>query len=141
MIKTSTKLPARRRANGFTLIEVLIVLAIIGVLAAVAYPSYTRHISKANRSNAQAIMMETAQFMERYYTVNNTYVDAALVSAVVPKGASGTAIKYNLTFKVPPTASAYTVEAAPANGQRSDACGTMTLSHTGAQSAATTGCW
>jgi type IV pilus assembly protein PilE len=134
-------LPARRAANGFTLIEVMIVVAIVSVLAAVAYPTYTRHTLRANRSNAQAVMMETAQFMERYYSANNTYLGAALVSAVVPKGASGTAIKYNVTFSVTPTASAYTVQAAPANSQAGDTCGTMTVTQTGAQSAAATGCW
>ncbi len=141
MMKTTRIWAARRRHSGFTLIEVMIVVAIVSVLAAVAYPAYTRHTLKANRSNAQAILMETAQFMERYYSANNTYVDAAVVSAVVPKGATGTNIKYNVTFSVTPTASAYTVQAAPVNGQGSDACGTLTLAHTGAQTPTTGRCW
>jgi type IV pilus assembly protein PilE len=141
MTNTTPRRPARARATGFTLIEVMIVVAIVSVLAAVAFPAYTRHTQRASRANAQAILMETAQFMERYYSANNTYVDAALVSAVVPKGASGSAIKYNVTFKVTPTASAYTVQAAPANSQSGDSCGTMTLAHTGAQTAAAAGCW
>ncbi len=141
MTNNTNKRPARAGARGFTLIEVMVVVAIVGVLAAVAYPNYMRHTQRASRANAQAVMMETAQFMERYYSANNTYVDAALVSAVVPKGASGTAVRYNVTFSVTPTAAAYTVRAVPANAQSGDSCGTMTLAHTGAQTAAVAGCW
>lgn len=134
----------RNRWHGFTLIELMITVAIIGILAAIAYPSYTQYVLRANRADAQAVLMETAQFMERYYTTNNTFVGAtvASVSAVSPKGATGTNIKYNITFSVAPTATVYTLSAAPANGQTADTtCGTMTLSQTGAQTAAAAGCW
>ncbi|MET0859365.1 MAG: type IV pilin protein [Telluria sp.] len=141
MTNTKRSMTAFRRHKGFTLIEIMITVAIVSVLAAVAIPAYSRHTLKANRSNAQAILMETAQFMERYYSANNTYVDAAVVSAVVPKGATGTNIKYNVSFSVTPTASAYTVRAVPANGQASDSCGTLTLAHTGAQTPTTGRCW
>jgi type IV pilus assembly protein PilE len=137
MINTTTN----HRQHGVTLIELMVVVLIIGIVSAIAYPSYTRHVLKSNRSNAQAMLMENAQFLERYYTVNNSYANAAVVSAVVPKGATGTGIKYNVSFSVTPTASAYTVQAVPANSQTSDACGTLTLAHTGAQTPTTGGCW
>jgi type IV pilus assembly protein PilE len=139
MIYTTPTL--RNRNDGFTLIEVLVAVAIVGILGAFAYPSYTKHVRKSNRSNAEAIMMETAQFMERYYTVNNSYANAALPSAVAPKGATGANVKYNLTFSAGPTASGYTLQAVPAGAQASDTCGTLTLAHTGAQTPATAGCW
>lgn len=132
--------PLRRQA-GVTLIELMVVIAIIGIVSAVALPAYNQHVLKSNRSNAQAILLETAQFMERYYTANNSYVNAAVPTAVVPKGATGSAIKYNVSFSVTPTASAYTVQAVPANGQTSDSCGTLTVSQTGAQTPTTAGCW
>lgn len=128
------------RQNGVTLIELMVVVMIIGIVSAIAYPSYTRHVLKSNRSNAQAMLMENAQFLERYFTVNNSYANAAVVSAVVPKGATGSAVRYNVSFSVTPSASAYTVQAVPANGQSGDDCGTLTLAHTGAQTP-TTGCW
>lgn len=63
-----------KRRTGFTLIEVLIVLAIVMVLAAFAYPSYAGYIKKTRRIEGQIALIETVQQQERYYTRNNTYV-------------------------------------------------------------------
>ena len=130
-----------RRAGGFTLVELVVAVAIIGVLSAIAVPSYMSYTERTHRSAAKAILVETAQFMERHYTNNNTYVGGALVSAVSPKGATGSAVRYNITFSAGPAASTFTLQAAPAGRQTSDECGTMTLSNTGAQTAAVAGCW
>ncbi|MCD6706278.1 MAG: type IV pilin protein [Thiobacillus sp.] len=96
---------------------------------------------RANRAEAQAVLTETAQFMERYFTTNGTYVGGALLSNVSPKGAAGSAIKYNISFSAGPTATTFTLRAAPTTGQDNDSCGTMTLSNTGAQTPTTAGCW
>ena len=63
-----------KRDVGFTLIEVLIVLAIMSVLAAVAYPSYAGYITKTRRIEGQIALIEAVQQQERYYTRNNTYI-------------------------------------------------------------------
>jgi len=132
----------RKSLAGFTLVELMIVVAIIGILAAVAYPSYQQYVLRSHRAEAQALMLETAQFMERRFTTfNGTYDGAAVLSAVSPRGATGSEVKYNLDFSVDPSDTAYTLRATPDNGQTDDACGTMTLAHTGAQTAAAAGCW
>jgi len=132
----------RKSLAGFTLVELMIVVAIIGILAAIAYPSYQQYVLRSNRAEAQALMMETAQFMERHFTTSNgSYDGAAVLSAVSPRGATGSDVKYNLSFSVNPSDTAYTLQAAPQNAQSADACGTMTLAHTGAQTAAAAGCW
>ena len=64
-------------ALGFTLIEVMITVAIIAVLTAIAYPSYESHVTKTRRAAAAGCLLERAQFMERFYTTNLSYLDSA----------------------------------------------------------------
>ena len=65
--------PRHRGNSGFTLIEVMIVVAIIGILAAIAYPSYIDSVRKGKRAEARAAVMNLLQQQERYFTQNNTY--------------------------------------------------------------------
>ena len=140
--------PAGGRVRGFTLLELMIVVAIVAVLAAIALPSYRDFILRANRADAKAIMLETAQFMERFYTTNNTYVTPANPTTkdvptgfkVSPKPGAGP-VKYNLSFTAAPTASVYVIQAVPLAPQDADKCGTLTLSNTGVQTAAVADCW
>lgn len=132
--------------RGFTLIEMMITVAIIGILAAIAYPSYTQYVLRANRADAKAALLQTAQFLERYFTINNTYAGAVVspdgVSPTVsPVGAIGTNIKYDITPATVTTTTTFTLTATPANGQTADTCGTLTLTDAGVQTPATAGCW
>ena len=133
--------PIYKSHLGFTLIELMIVVAIIGILAAIAYPSYTQYVIRSKRTDAQAIMMENAQFLERYFTTNGKYSLATLPKLKSPE--SGTAA-YNMTTPTLDT-TAYIIQADPTGSFSDPLCGRLTLSQTGARTASGTGslgeCW
>lgn len=130
-----------RAQQGFTLIELMITVAVIGILAAVAYPSYQQYVQRANRADAQAIMMENAQFMERYFTTNGTYASATLPKGQSPE--SGTA-RFLVTL-TSATATGFTIQAAPNGSYTDPVCGSMTIDQAGAKTESGTGtlsdCW
>ncbi|KKM62341.1 hypothetical protein LCGC14_1522670, partial [marine sediment metagenome] len=122
--------------TGFTLLELMIVVAIIGIIASIAYPSYQEQVRQTRRANAQASLMELASYMERFYTENFTYNNANLPFSQSPK--SGTAF-YQITLPVA-TTTAYTLRATAQGGQAADAaCTPLTITQTGATGPA--GCW
>jgi type IV pilus assembly protein PilE len=133
---------------GFTLIELMITVAIVGILASIAIPSYQGSVMKSRRADAQGALLGFANAMERYFTVNNKYTGAAVgggntgvptIFSVTSPVDGGTPY-YNLTISAA-TASSYTLSAAPIGFQASDTCGTLTITQTGAKSPTTTGCW
>lgn len=136
-------LPAMRmgRRAGFTLIELMIVVAIIAILAAIALPAYTSYITKTKRVAAEGCLSEHANYMERYYTTNLSYKGAALpgLDCASPQR---TGADYQYAVASASTA-AYSVTAAPINAQltRDTKCGTLSLNQAGARGPSTTGCW
>lgn len=138
---------ARRLQRGFTLIELMVVVAIVAILVGIAVPTYQDSVRKSRRGQAKADLAEAAQAMERFYTENNTYVGATL-ARIWPSGQSprqGTA-HYRLSFQGAVTASAFTIQVVPetSTGQNKDKCGTMTLNNRGQKTPSATDipeCW
>jgi type IV pilus assembly protein PilE len=124
--------PTRACATGFTLVELMITVAIVGILAAVAYPSYQSSVQRSWRADAAACLLELAQGMERRFTSNSSYVGTALPPAACPTE-GGMAARYGFSFTADPTATAYSLRAVPVSTgpQASDGCGTLTINQVG----------
>jgi type IV pilus assembly protein PilE len=123
------------KLKGFTLIELVIVVAIIGILATIAYPSYLDYISRARRSDGQVALADLSARMERYFSENNTYQTATIgaggATDVLPNNTSpDTWYQLAITNQ---TATTYTLSATPANAQATDdtKCQTLTLNNLG----------
>lgn len=118
---------------GFTLIELMITVAIVAILTAVALPSYRSYIQRGDRASARAALLEAQQFMERYYAANDAYdQDKAAPPNPVAlplrlQTAPPEAPKYDIAVNAP-NANSYTLTATPRNA---DDCGNLTLTNAG----------
>ncbi len=129
--------PSRRR--GFTLIELMITVAIVAILSAIAFPSYQNQVRKGRRADAKSVMLDLTQQLERRYTTDRDYTNlTAVCGQSVQSPTTGTAWYQVSTVCTP---SAYTVTATPQGTQASDPCATMTINTIGTRTPATAGCW
>lgn len=130
---------------GFTLIELMIVVAVVGILATIVYPSYQDYVRRANRSAAQQTMLDVSAKQEQYLTDRRSYAaDLASLQVSVPADVT---THYTVTIaNVVASPPSYNVVATPTSAmQLLDACGTLTLSSAGVKSVSGTrssaDCW
>ena len=136
----------KRKLSGFTLIEALIVVAIIGIIAAFAYPSYMESVRKSNRAEAKAELMEVAQRLQRCYTNLGKFNDAAncaVFAQVTTKFVTRKGL-YEIAFDATaPTATAYKLHATakkkPQTLDTKNGCNDLTLDQNGTMLPAA--CW
>lgn len=128
------------RQQGVTLIELMIVVVIVGILAAIAYPSYRGYVMRSHRSDAKIALERIAQTLERCYTNSTpkTYAGCAPLATVTAGTATSDNGYYTLDFSAAASATAFTVRATAVGGQLADGdCRTFTLDNTNARRAKT----
>lgn len=141
-MKRRTRVFPKRTAAGFTLIELMIAVVVVGILAAIAYPSYVEQVRKSRRADAKAALVTAAQTMERLYTENNSYASATAGDAAgstipdhAPTDRPHAERTYDIALNPAPTATGFTITARRTGAQAGDTtCGDYALTNTGVKS-------
>lgn len=133
-----------KKSRGFTLIELMISVAIVGILAAVAYPAYSSYIQRSHRAEARNVLGSVSQRLEQNYNLSGAYNATAAGVAIdntsitnwgLDRSPSSGGIRYNIAFSNGPNTATFTVSATPVNAQSTDRCGILSLNERGLKSA------
>ena len=132
----------RFRTRGFTLIELMISVAVVAILAAIAFPTYREHVRKSRRAEAQAFLMALAARQQQFLVDTRGY--AATLATIALAAPSNVGSAYTLTLATaagpPPT---FVVSAVPkiTSDQTLERCGTLAIDQNGTKTASLSSCW
>lgn len=131
----------RSRVSGFTMLELMLVVAVIAVIAAFAFPGYQEFVRKSRRTQVKSDLQEIQQNMERQFTMQNTYAGFPLGPFVTSPRNNPPVAFYRVRFSAGPTATTYTLQATPVGPQVGDRCGIYTINQAGVKTANENDCW
>jgi type IV pilus assembly protein PilE len=128
---------ARSLLTGFSLIELLVVLVIVGIVSAIALPSYTQHVQRGHRAEAIGALLEAQHFMARFYSAHGRYDGSTQEPGKRPELPlrlqgipAGSDLRYQLRLEAA-TVNSYELQAQPVGSMVNDKCGVLTLNQTG----------
>jgi type IV pilus assembly protein PilE len=129
------------KINGFTLVELMITVAIVGILAAVVYPSYVSYVTKSNRTEAQRELMRLANLEEQYYVDHREYTENMKDLGLNADPFITESGRYSIDAEKQNNGFTLTATALGSQASNDSACATLSVDHTGKKTASSADCW